>query len=201
MIKLGIDIDGVLANFTEAALEVMDGLWPGRVPADYVQTTWDWSDIGITSDDMKQLWATITNAPNFWHYVHSYGDNVEDLWAYAWNHTKDREIYFVTARARTAGDSLLSQTAQWLTSRGLITPGASIIPMARGKSKSQIFDAIGIDVSIDDYDVNVRESIALAKNGHEAYLLDQPWNRSAHDLDHVRLHSIKEFLEKVESNK
>ena len=69
----------------------------------------------------------------------------------------------------------------------------SLIVMGPKKEKRQVYEAIGVNMSIDDKIETVADCATLA--GHTAYLLDQKWNRS--DATLPRTTSVEEFCQAV----
>jgi hypothetical protein len=193
--KISIDLDGVMADFGAAFQQVSKRVFPGLIPDNYRPTAWHWPI--MTKEQENEIWAAVNKVPNFWLDVRPMFTNMNELVNSAWN---EDDIFFVTSRATTVGDSVLSQSTRWVRKYIFAFRPFSVIPVEHGKDKGRIFDAAGIEASIDDYDVNVREAIRLAakyKNGHKAFLLDQPWNTAAADLDHVRVKSIAEFFQRA----
>jgi hypothetical protein len=199
--KISVDIDGVLADFTSAYAAVANRLYPGKVPAGYQPSAWDWPI--ITPEEDKLIWQAIDNTEDFWMGVQPHRENVRDLQDFIWTPaTEGVEVYFVTSRESTVGHPVLHQTQHWLNSQGLIAPHTAAIPVNGSMGKVRTFAAVGIQFSIDDRDKNVMACLATAGPagkipGHKAYLLDRAWNRAETSLDPYRLPDLKTYLDIV----
>lgn len=198
MVKISIDVDGVIADFTKGFIGALNqNAGFKMIPEDYEPKEWDWPNAIVGDEGTANGWKTVKATNNFWLGLGPL-PGVVDLRNFIHDPISDQvEIYFTTARARTAGRVLAAQTRQWLETRVGWSPNWNIITVEDGLKKPQVFDAIGIKYSIDDYDKTVRatrEALQPGWSNHEAFLIDQSWNRDAHDLDHVRVYSVGEYL-------
>jgi|ERR1700679_724022 len=190
--NISIDIDGVLASFTEGAVRVGNKIFPEKnIPLDYQPPLWDFPC--YTKEEWSQIWTEIHNTPNFWLNLPAHMENVHGLEKYIWE-PKSADIFFITSRVGTAGDSVLEQTTAWLRNHGLYRSGhTSVIPVAGPKYKNMLMSALNIKFSLDDYGPTVVE--CNCNNEHKAFLLDRNWNREYIALP--RLYSMKEYLDIV----
>ena len=206
--RFGIDLDGVLGDFGAEVVKVGNSLWPGKFPIGFVPDNWDYEGF-LTAGEWAQIWVKIKSTPYFWN-DESALVGVEELQNYlnpepiqigpnTWRSTLQREdeIFFVTARAVTVGDSPLVQSSHWLQSYGLWPrDGRSVVlPVADASHKADLIKALDIPYFLDDYaptvdNLNRIESI-------QAYVLDQPWNRYASHLP--RVFSVAEYLDTIRS--
>lgn len=192
-LKLGIDCDGVLANFTAEVVKAANSLWPGKMPLDYEPDNWDYQGV-LTKDEWKQIWTALLQVENLWL-------NEKDLPGVAelQKFLKKRplaEIYFITSRAETKGMSVLVQTTQWLESRGLWSRfcRSTVIPVHKPDEKKQILIDFKIPFMLDDHAPTIAELQGIP--GLQAYVLDAAYNRYAAHLP--RVSSVAEYLKKVE---
>lgn len=205
--KIAIDIDGVLARFTpEGIRPTVEKLWPGRMPPGYVPSDWFHSDI-LEKKDWSTIWGEIDQIENFWEGLEPYTESFKALDEFqVRNGDQDIEIYLVTARQRVKGRPTIEQTVRWLvkqkTEYGMQhADNVSVITTAENKSgskcKAEIYNAIGIEMSIDDRYDNVWEAFSVEK--HTPYLLNRKWNqKSPTQIDAYRVNTLGEFLDKVE---
>ena len=189
---ISVDVDGVLANFTKAfAAKLAEVGCP--TPEGFEPTDWDFGGSGATPAQIDAAWRLVVQTENFWVQSDYYRDNCNALARIPYS---AMDVYYVTSRVPTAGYTVKIQTENWLLDRVQIDSGGVVVK-PRGVTKREIYRALGIDFSIDDYDQNVREAQGLA--GHEAYLLDRPWNQHATDLPRVK--TLAEFLEIVKNGR
>lgn len=189
---ISIDVDGVLANFTKAfAAKLAEVGCP--TPPDFEPTDWDFGGSGATPEQIDAAWKLVKGTYNFWRLAEAYNENRLALMDFCEADKPPTDLYYVTSRVATAGNTVKQQTEGWLARQGL--PYIGVIVKPRGVTKREIYRAVGIDFSVDDYDKNVREAQGLA--GHKAFLLDRPWNQKATDLPRVK--TLAEFLEIVKN--
>lgn len=124
MLRVACDLDGTLADLSGAYKRVEE-----RVQGD--------------SDGL--VWDAIRNIENFWLCLDPlepgvvrqlFEISVQSRW----------EVFFVTQRPGTLGDSVQRQTQQWLMAQGFETPSVLTVPGSRGKAAL----ALDLDFLIDD---------------------------------------------------
>jgi hypothetical protein len=199
--RFGIDLDGVLANFGAKVVEIGNKRWPGKFPKDYVPDNWNYEGY-LTKEEWAQIWIDIKATPHFWGTLAELPGLVDLQRAVnLYPQSLHDEIYFITAREKTYGDSPLVQSAEWLSIYGLYPrQGHSVvIPVAASKEKAFLFRALGVKFMLDDYAPTV-EALNNIKDDDDqqfmqAYVLDQPWNRYAKDLP--RVFSVEEYLKTI----
>lgn len=185
---IGVDVDGVLANFFEAyeRLHIQvagedkfgDKKWPAQRPQ-----YWHWpAEFGYTREHTSEVWKRIKQDPLFWAMLKPLPGAEEFLNALA---NSEHEVYFITDRP---GNNPQHQTIDWLYEYGYSHP--SVIISRHGKAIC--CDAVGTDLYIDDKPENVEE---VAEAGRDVYILDQPYNRSCESG--IRVANLAEFLEVV----
>ena len=120
MLRIGFDLDGVLADFAGACAR----LAPGRQEPD---------------------WRAVRAAPDFWTTLQPLEPGVvrriqADTVRYRW------DTFFVTQRFDTAGDTVQRQSQRWLADQGFSWPSVIVHSGARGKLAA----ALGLDFLVDD---------------------------------------------------
>src|SRR5437660_614000 len=104
---IGLDIDGVLADFSgEFSRRINEKYGLKSDPAK--QTDWDFPCLGITVEQEQEIWSEIDATPNFWMTLNPLTDCPEAA------HFCDYKTYFITSRPETAGMPTDEQTAMWL---------------------------------------------------------------------------------------
>ncbi len=148
--RIFIDVDGVLASFTENVVQVANDLWSERnIPSDYMPKDWEYSDL-FTCEQWKEIWAEIHNIPDFWLRSFPIESNVYDLSEWLDRHP-EHEPYFITSRRDTGRVSARAQTQLWLAEYGLYPEHAHVIAVTDPKDKKFWIEKYKIDMGIDDY--------------------------------------------------
>lgn len=167
--NIGIDIDGVLADFNSAFIQrcidiTGQDLFPPR-PFDI--PTWNYPEYyGYLPMEVSQVWKSIKNDPTFWQKLPAYPDCREALGNLAVLDLAGHNIYFVTARP---GIYAKQQTETWLWEQGF--DRATVIISAE---KGLCARALGLHWYLDDRWENVCD--VMATPGTRTVLVTRPWN-------------------------
>lgn len=168
--RIGIDVDGVLANFVEAYERLVieesgvdlfgENKWP------VVPCTWNWPEhYGYSKDLMDfvngPVWRRIKTSPNFWRLLRPL-IGAEELTI-----SSEHDVYFITDRA---GVQVKRQTEAWLREHFW---GNSTVLIS--KFKGEAAKALSLDLYVDDRWDNIR-SVELISPATKAVLLDRPYN-------------------------
>ena len=147
-LRLGIDIDGVLADFRNAFRETARECLRRDVGSDAG------GESSLTHVDIDRVWNHIARRPNWWMTLRAYEPGaIADLYALARSHKW--EVCFLTKRPASAGDSVQFQTQWWLEQQGFYLPAVITVPGSRG----DLANALRLDLAIDDQFVNCAEII------------------------------------------
>jgi len=168
--RIGFDMDGVVADlhttFIEAALELFPGLdraavaraevaaspVPGLEPASEASpdapaepAVSGLSGLSLTRRQTDQVWRNVEQTQNFWEELGETEDGIvariaEVADEHRW------EVIFLTSRPRSAGQTVQRQSQRWLEKRGFPLPSVYVVQGSRGK----IADALQLDVVVDD---------------------------------------------------
>jgi uncharacterized HAD superfamily protein len=194
--KIGLDIDGVLAAFTPAYqqlfVETTGRDWFHVGDADD-PPTWHWPQLrGYTEAETRAVWGRINSDPNFWynlsplpamHTLATYYDILCDA----------HDVYFITNRA---GVRAKEQTEAWLGLHLCYGPAPTVLLVGHRK-KGDAARALELDCAIDDYAENVIDLQPHTRT----YLLDRPYNRLLPGDDPrrfeniARVQSLESFLQ------
>jgi hypothetical protein len=176
MLRLGFDLDGVVADFRTGFLDVAakvigrDGIQrPGSPMPDLD---------AVSAADAKRVWKVITETPNWWLGLAAYEPSqIARLYQLArrfrW------EVSFLTTRIPTSGDSVQYQSQTWLEAHGFYLPAVVTVPGSRG----EIANALRLDLVVDDQFLNCVEVVSASQS--KAILILQ---MSDHGLDHPLKH-------------
>lgn len=182
--KLGIDCDGVLCNFSKRYAEIALSLLGKHIDISK-QHDWSFESIGVSSEEDDKIWKEIKATNNFWRWLEPL-PGAEDLyWA-----QRDHELLFITSRERSRGMSVATQTAWWLQSYHHID-FPTVIVAEQPSKKIPLALNLEIEAFIDDKSSTVK---SMRNAGLQAYILDQPYNQ---DVAEPRVKTVNEFLAQV----
>lgn len=181
---VGIDADGVVADFTGAARRTMKALW-GKPSDDLVQTTWAFDSLGITSDEEKEFWRYVDFARNWWLSLKPMPHTLclDEL-------VRNHRCVFITNRKDGKNSwPIEEQTAEWLKfTFGLSNPNVVI-----SDNKGPVSLGLNLDYFIDDRPKNIEDVWAVNRECR-TYLCEATYNgsfnypqRVAHFDDFARL--------------
>lgn len=198
--RVGMDIDGVLAQFNARYVERVvelageDLFGDDKFSPDF-PPLWAYPEVyGYSADLIAEVWRQISADRGFWLWLVAYPDArdaISRLNAAAWAGT---EVVYITSRP---GRSAKVQTEEWLMKFGAIRP--TVVISGR---KGDVCAALDVDAYIDDKLGNVND-VVLKSPSTRVYLLDQPWNQrdvvgndaAREDLGVVRVAKVGEFLD------
>lgn len=166
--RVGVDIDGVLANFCEGYAEIITrqtGIEFPDLGKPEWPPVWYWDRAaGLTPEQEKIAWDEIKSDPLFWYklnarpgaerFLHLLTDLVAD-------------IYFITDRP---GWESKLQTELWLVQHGFGTVPTVLI----SRNKAALADGLNLTYYLDDKTencVNVKDNSTT-----EAFMLAAPYN-------------------------
>lgn len=149
MLRLGVDLDGVLADF-RAAFRALAERELGRSAEDV--------EGELAKPDVERLWKKVAASHNWWLDVPPFEpDQIARLYAearrYRW------EVFFLTSRPPSAGDSVQLQTQVWLEKHGFYLPSVLTTPAG---ARGEIARSLRLDLAIDDRLVNCMEIISAS---------------------------------------
>jgi hypothetical protein len=161
-LRLGFDMDGVVADLNGALVREAMRLFPGvelrmgaeasvAPPApDPEAPEVDPSELTpasllLTRHQERQLWDEVRQIENFWETLDETEPGIirrlADL-----TRVRRWEMIFLTSRPRTAGDPVQVQSQRWLRAHGFELPSLFVVSTSRGK----IASALELDVVVDD---------------------------------------------------
>jgi hypothetical protein len=154
-LRVALDMDGVLADFRRAFRDT------GTPPDDGVAERGP-----MAPRDINRTWRAIGRTPQWWLGLTAYEpEQIERL--YRISRERRWEIYFITTRPPSAGETPQFQTQWWLETQGFKLPSVLTVPGSRG----ELANALRLDLLIDDRLMNCMEVIASSQT--KAIFLDR----------------------------
>jgi hypothetical protein len=149
MLRLGIDVDGVIADF-QSAFRTLAERELGIAAKDV--------ESELTKADVDRLWKVVAGSPNWWVTLPAYEpDQVGRLYAEA---RRGRwEVFFLTSRPASAGDAVQLQTQVWLERLGFFLPSVLTTPAG---ARGEVARSLRLDLAIDDRLINCMEIISAS---------------------------------------
>src|SRR5438128_6790314 len=190
MLRLGFDLDGVVADFRTAFLDAAVGLLGG----DSIQRrSSPMPDLdAISAADAKRVWKAITDTPNWWLGLAPY-EPAQIARLYQLSRRFRWEVSFLTTRIPTAGDSVQFQSQAWLEAYGFYMPAVVTVPGSRG----EIANALRLDIIVDDQLLNCLEVVGASQT--KAILLlrvgDTALEQQATERGIGCVHRVEEVIE------
>jgi hypothetical protein len=139
-LRLGVDLDGVVADFRSAfeGAAIDTGV---TLPAGAVNQPPE----ELTSRQIKRIWEHVQRSPNWWTRLRAY-EPQEIARIYELSRERQWEVVFLTRRPSTAGDSVQRQSQWWLEQQGFYYPAVVTVPGSRG----ELANALRLDIVMDD---------------------------------------------------
>ena len=150
-LRVGFDIDGVLADFRTAFRQTAERCLRKSVAED---ADTEQSRAPLTADDIRKVWDFIAKTPNWWMDVPAY-EPAQIARLYGLMRTEGWEVFFMTKRPPSAGDSVQFQTQWWIERYGFYLPSVLTVPGSRG----EVANGLRLDLIIDDQIINCAEVI------------------------------------------
>jgi phosphoglycolate phosphatase-like HAD superfamily hydrolase len=209
-LRIGFDMDGVLADFASAYHAVEDRLFgaasPHQRPGDPEKAAVD--DNGepldraageerraMTRRERDQVWRAIHDTPDFWMSLAETETGIvkrlqETSLRLRW------EVFFITKRPATLGDTVQRQTQRWLAAHGFDLPSVLVVPGSRGAAAA----ALTLDYHVDD---SAQNAVDVQADSSARILLvvdpaDDTGVRSAHRLGIGTVATIGAALDALE---
>jgi hypothetical protein len=190
MLRVGFDLDGVVADFPTAFLDTAARVLGRDAIQRPISPMPDFD--AVSPADAKRVWRAITEIPNWWLGLAPYEPaQIARLYQLARHYRW--EVSFLTSRVPTAGDSVQFQSQAWLETHGFYMPAVVTVPGSRG----EIANALRLDVVIDDQFLNCVEVISASQS--KAMLIlrmgDADLEKQATDRGVGIVHHLEEVIE------
>jgi hypothetical protein len=164
-LRIGFDMDGVLADFA-AAFHIVEARLFGPAissragdPENEAVETPD-AEVAAAAARVRTearenrrrrdaVWQAIRDTPDFWMTLRPIEpDAVRRIHEMMLRH--HLEVFFITQRPATTGQTVQRQTQHWLVAQGFDLPSVLVVPASRGAAAS----ALSLDYHVDDSTTN-----------------------------------------------
>ncbi len=184
---VGLDIDGVLADFLSPFLRRLEKkIGNGPINADSI-TDFKFSDHPVLSDEV--VWdclQEVSYEPDFWQSLSSLISAKE--WAQLEHLSNERRLFFITHRYVRDTYDIHRVTSGWLKKHGIKQP----VIHFTNESKSDVVGHLGIQFFMDDRYENCQD---VAENTKAVVLMPhRPYNRSFNHPAVKRIHHFSELF-------
>lgn len=196
-LKIGVDIDGVLADFNYGLKNVLWEITGERlISLSEEPKCWNWpTAYGYTQEHEDEAWRRIKANPTFWAGLQPFPFVPEQLVELAHARLAGHEVYFITTRTGIAPHL---QTVYWLHANGFSTP--TVLISTNGDGKANIAKGLRLTHMIDDKPENVLK-IKKARPECSVTMLNRRWNQEAQGecakRDITVRSTVAEFLQEV----
>jgi len=174
--KIGVDLDGVLADWDTAFVKLLiDTSGRNLCPSDWANPPcWDWPKLyGYTTDEVSAAWEVIKASSYFWQNLKPYATTAQDIDALSLRRDTGDEVYFITARP---GVRVKMQTEWWLKVHGYYQqfPVPTVLISSH---KGLCAQALELNAYIDDRSENIID-VSNVVPRVKTFVMDRPWNRN-----------------------
>lgn len=203
--KFGIDIDGVLANFTDHYAKLITEECGVHFPpnSNTWPTVWYWEREVLIPQFGKEeatriekaVWAKI-NSSSFWRELPTLPGAKEAFERMKELRYAGHQIYFITQRP---GAFAKFQTEGWFASNGF--PSATVLVADDEQHKGALAAALGLDIFIDDKPANCVAIASVLPDTCRVMLVSAPYNVEFFDARIERVPHLNVALRRaVEEN-
>jgi hypothetical protein len=145
-----MDVDGVLADFGSyfRALAASE-LGLRGASAD---------DAALSKGDVERLWKAVARIANWWMNLPAFEpEQITRLYDLA---RKERwEVFFMTSRPPSGGDTVQMQTQVWLERHGFYLPSVLTAPAG---ARGELSRSLRLDLMVDDHLINCMEIVGAS---------------------------------------
>lgn len=179
---IGVDLDEVVCDFSGRYKRYSREYFNVPTPG-WVQRTWNHDFVTPEQDDF--IWHKIDETPNFWETL-----DVLEGTSLLRDAQRYLQLYFITSRKATAGDSPETQSMRWLQKHFGITHPKVVVTDLKGQASN----VLQLSAIIDDKPYHLRQ-VEKYSPGTRLFIRDHTFNRDMKDSNVKRVADLDEFLE------
>jgi hypothetical protein len=192
--RLGFDVDGVLANFIPAyqrlCIEV-GGRDLFQLGDEVNPPCWNWPEFrGYTREEVSEVWNRIKADTGFWSSLKPL-DGADTLRFTYRGLDAANDLYFITSRV---GERVKQQTENWLVAHITdFAPGTPTVLIS--SAKGLCAKALKLDAYLDDNLDNANDVVKQTDGACKVFLLDCAYNQGITDQRITRVRSLGQMLD------
>ena len=189
MVKIAIDVDGVVADFDRRMWDLAKSRFGTQMPARFKPPTdWNWKSWKLTEVQVSELWEEVRGIKDFWLQLKPLPFTIDLRLPQKW-----AEFVFITSRVPSGGAPVGEQTAEWLYRNfGLRWPHVIV-----ASNKGEVCRALHVDVFIDDKPSNCTD-VQENSPGTRVFLCKAPHNANwTPPVGIERVENFDSFLERI----
>ena len=172
-VVLGVDLDGVLANFIKGFLVTARKVTGRDIDINHQQQSWDFENDGIlTKAEVDATWHALKDTYNWWEHLEAM-PGTKALRSFL-PLSDEFRFYFITSRVPSEGWPVEEQSGVWLED----TFAISVPTVITEKNKGPVCHALKVDYFLDDKLENCLE-VEQQSPQTRVYVKDAPYNRVA----------------------
>jgi uncharacterized HAD superfamily protein len=186
--NVGIDIDGVVADFNRA-LAVEMGVSPTHAHPDQ----WDWPRKVAPDLIVDRVWAHVTNRAEWWFdHIKPYAEAVSHPFLRDLHYlSEEANLYFITARPQVPG--MKKWTEMWLRLYLKLTTPSLII----AQDKGLVAQGIGLTHFLDDNADNCTSVAEQTAGRCATFIIHRPYNAEYEHRHVKRIHTLADFTSAI----
>lgn len=192
---LGVDLDGVLADFNRAYVKLIHEHTGIQLPTcnrECYPDVWGYDKAGgVSRDQERALWKLISQSNTFWASLPPYPWTRDALKMLNLSRVENGGLYFITSRP---GRSAQSQSIYWINDNSMLGWTPSVLVVNKPEKKMPLIEALGVTHYIDDKWETMQllsEKLPFVKG----FLFDQPWNRAQGSIEGItRVENFEDFM-------
>jgi len=183
--KVGLDIDGVVADFLPPFLEILaDRAGQGPIDPESITDPSFTNHPFLSQDLISQCVIEVSNNPNFWRDLAPLPSTEE--WSALDALSRENRLVFITHRYERDTYDIGRVTCDWLRKHGVNNP----VVYFTQSHKSELIDKLAVELFVDDRHENCREA---AENTSAIVMMPHRTYNSA--FNHPRVQRIQELTE------
>jgi hypothetical protein len=151
-LRLGFDVDGVLADFRTAFRQLATSVLHHDADGSDADST------SLSPGELHRVWKAIGRSDHWWTTLRAYEpEQIARLYSLA--RAGRWDVSFLTKRPPSGGESVQFQTQWWLERHGFLMPAVVTVPGSRG----DLANALRLDLVLDDQFVNCAEIVSASR--------------------------------------
>ena len=188
MIRIGMDIDGVLYQWSKTARYMLREVLPNSPytkdgPMGKESAYWNYIPEHVAPEHWKWLWTEGVRLGMFRH-GHIYPGAIQAMRRLA----EIGDVIIITHRPKAA----VQDTLAWLVYQDFTLAGVHLLTNMEPKSTVRP----KCDIYLDDKPENIEDLLTICP---QVYMMDRPWNQAATHLDRSRVRGWPEFINMAEA--